>query len=177
MIRRGHQAMAVHRRAFLSSTALAGSALLLARTAAMAAPGDALNMLFDAMVKESLQAFDFGGSAGFGGSPYVISQLTGAYQNVPNFLDTKHTIQTAEDADAYLSRLEAFASQLDSDTQRLAHDSALNIVPPDFIIDLALEQLNKTRQPADRAVAVTSLARRVREKSLPESYAASAARI
>ena len=124
-----------------------------------------------------LQAFDFGGSAGFGGSPYAVSQLTGAYQYVPNFLDTKHSIDTAQDADAYLSRLDAFAVQLDDDTKRLVHDSALGVVPPDFILDLALDQLNKTRQPADQTVLVTSLARRAREKNLPDSYAASAARI
>ena len=50
------------------------------------------------------QRFDFGGSA-FSRSPYVVSQLTGAYQNVPDFLDTKHRIETKDDADAYLSRL------------------------------------------------------------------------
>jgi uncharacterized protein (DUF885 family) len=124
-----------------------------------------------------LQAFDFGGSAGFGGSPYAVSQLTGAYQSIPNFLDTKHSIETAQDADAYLSRLEAFATQLDDDTKRMAHDTALGVIPPDFILDLALEQLKKTRQPDDQTVLVTSLARRARAKSLPHSYAASAARI
>ncbi len=124
-----------------------------------------------------LQAFAFGGSAGFGGSPYVVSQLTGAYQNVPNFLDTKHGIDTAQDSQAYLSRLEAFATQLDDETQRLTHDSALGVIPPDFILDLALAQLNQTRQPADQTVLVTSLARRTREKALPDTYAANAARI
>lgn len=124
-----------------------------------------------------LQAFDFGGSGGFGGSPYAVSQITGAYQFIPNFLDTKHSIETAQDADAYLSRLEAFATQMDDDTKRMAHDTALGVVPPDFILDLALDQLNKTRQPAGQTVLVTSLARRARAKSLPDSYAASAASI
>jgi len=124
-----------------------------------------------------IQAFDFGGISGFGGSPYAISQLSGAYQFIPNFLDTKHSIDTAQDADAYLSRLEAFAIQLDDDTKRMAHDTALGVIPPDFILDLALEQMNKARQPADQTVLVTSLARRARAKSLPDSYAAGAARI
>ena len=56
----------------------------------------------------ALQAFDFGGSS-FGPSPYAISQLTGAYQSVPDFLDTKHRIETKDDAEAYLARLDAYA--------------------------------------------------------------------
>src|SRR5262249_13177201 len=41
----------------------------------------------------AVQAFDFGGNS-YGPSPYVVSQLTGAYQSVPDFLDTKHKIAT-----------------------------------------------------------------------------------
>jgi uncharacterized protein (DUF885 family) len=40
----------------------------------------------------AIQAFPFGG-ASYGPSPYVVSQLTGAYQAVPDFLDTKHKIE------------------------------------------------------------------------------------
>ena len=122
------------------------------------------------------QAFDFGGSA-FSPSAYVISQLTGAYQSTPDFLDTKHTITTAQDADAYLSRLAALGDQLNADTERLAHDTGLGIAPPDFILDLTLTQLTKTREPADKALVVTSIARRASEKGLGENYGRDAARI
>ena len=44
------------------------------------------------------------------GSPYAVSQLTGAYQQVPDFLDSQHSIATSADAEAYLSRLAAFAT-------------------------------------------------------------------
>ena len=42
-------------------------------------------------------------------SPYVLSQITGAYQSVPDFLDSQHGIASKPDADAYLARLSAFA--------------------------------------------------------------------
>ena len=87
-----------------------------------------------------MQKFDFGGQA-FGPSPYVVSQLTGAYQSVPDFLDTKHPIETKEDADAYLSRMTAFAKRLDDETARMKHDAALGVVPPDFILDLTIAQM------------------------------------
>lgn len=121
-------------------------------------------------------AFDFGGSA-FGPSPYAVSQLTGVYQQVPDFLDTKHRIETAADADAYISRLEAFAVQLDNNTERMKHDNGLGIQPPDFILDRALEQLTALRVAPDTSLLVTSIARRAKEKGLADSYAANAAKI
>jgi uncharacterized protein (DUF885 family) len=123
-----------------------------------------------------IAAFDFGG-AGFGPSPYIVSQQTGAYQSVPDFLDTKHRIENAADADAYLSRLEAFAVQLDDNTERMRHDSGLGVVPPDYILDLTLTQLNTTLQPVDQSLLVTSIARRAKAKGLDASYATKAAAI
>jgi uncharacterized protein (DUF885 family) len=126
----------------------------------------------------AVQKFDFGGSFSFGPSPYVISQLTGAYQSVPDFLDTKHTIETADDADAYVARLAAFADQLEANTGTLEHDSALGVAPPDFICDLTLDQLGKTRTPGPETnVLVTSLARRAAAKGLAPGYAADAAKL
>ncbi|HEY3951455.1 DUF885 domain-containing protein [Phenylobacterium sp.] len=122
------------------------------------------------------QSFDFGGAA-FSPSPYVLSQLTGSYQSTPDFLDTKHTINTAEDANAYLSRLSAFGDQLNADTERLHHDVAMGIVPPDFILDLTLDQMTKTVAPADKALVVTSIARRAGQKGLGDRYGKDAAKI
>ena len=134
-------------------------------------------VLYSLKSSASVQAFDFGGSA-FGPSPYIVSQLTGAYQSVPDFLDTKHSIETAEDAAAYVSRLEAFVGQLDDNTQRMKHDAALGVAPPDFILDLTLIQLGKTRTPSpDDNLLVTSLARRAAAKGLPATYAADATRL
>jgi uncharacterized protein (DUF885 family) len=123
-----------------------------------------------------IQSFDFGGAA-FSPSAYVLSQLTGSYQSTPDFLDTKHTIATSEDAEAYLSRLAAFASQVNADTERLHHDVGMGIVPPDFILDLTIEQMTKTAAPADKALVVTSIARRAAEKGLGDRYGKDAARI
>ena len=123
-----------------------------------------------------MQRFDFGGSS-FSPSAYVLSQLTGVYQSVPDFLDTKHTIATPEDAEAYLARLAAYGDQLNADTDRLRHDVGLGITPPDFILDLTLEQMGKAREPADKALVVTSIARRAAEKGLGAHYAADAAKI
>jgi uncharacterized protein (DUF885 family) len=130
--------------------------------------------------KESAVAvgqFDFG-AQGSGPSPYVVSQQTGAYQSVPDFLDTKHRIETTADADAYLARLDAFAGQLDANTEQMRHDAgAEGVVPPDFLLDLALTQLAATRTTADKSLLVTSIARRAKEKGLSDDYVKKAAAI
>ena len=112
-----------------------------------------------------VQAFDFGG-ANYGPSPYVISQLTGAYQSVPDFMDTKHPVETAADAEAYLLRMHAFAGQLDAQTGRLRHDVAMGVVPPDFLLDKTIAQLSKIAVDAGDAKLVQSLDRRARAKGL-----------
>ena len=121
-------------------------------------------------------AFDFGGS-GYGPSPYVISQQSGSYQSTPDFLDTKHRIESRGDADAYLRRVSAFAKQIDDQTQRMRRDVGNKVVPPDFILDLALTQMTKLRVPASEALVVQSLSRRSAEKGLGDTYAVQGARL
>ena len=133
-------------------------------------------VLYTRRSSASLQQFDFGGTS-YGPSPYTVSQLTGAYQSVPDFLDTKHKIETAADADAYLARLEAFGAELDANTERMRHDADAGIVPPDFILDTALVQLKKTRTPADQALVVTSIAHRAAAKGLSADYGRRAAQV
>ncbi len=110
--------------------------------------------------------------------PYVVSQLTGSYQSVPTFLDRQHQIASKDDADAYIARLRAFAVVLDQETERVHHDAALKVVPPDFLIDRTLEQLRTLRSvaPAD-SILSTSVAARARKLGIPGDYGADAARI
>jgi len=109
------------------------------------------------------------------GEPYVLSQLEGSYQDKPDFLGTQHTIQTKADADAYLERLLAFATNLLDETARLQRDADLGVIPPDFVIERTLAQMKALRvEPADSPL-VTSLANRVREKGIEGNYAAAAA--
>ncbi len=110
--------------------------------------------------------------------PYVVSQLTGAYQSVPTFLDRQHQIATRDDAEAYLARLRAFAVVLDQQTERVRHDAALKVTPPDFLIDRALGQMSSLRSaaPADSILA-TSVATRTQKLAIAGDYGTQAARI
>jgi hypothetical protein len=109
------------------------------------------------------------------GSPYAVTQLTGCYQQIPDFLDSQHTIETAADADAYLSRLSAFGTALDQDSEAVRHDEAAGVIPPDFIISRALVQMKALRDvPPAQSNLVTSISRRTAEKGIAGDWAARA---
>ncbi|HEX4647798.1 MAG TPA: DUF885 family protein [Steroidobacteraceae bacterium] len=111
-------------------------------------------------------------------NPYVVSQLTGSYQSVPTFLDRQHQIKTSEDADAYVSRLRAFAHALDEETGRVRHDAGLKVVPPDFIIERTLEQMQKLRSiAAADSILTSSVATRAKKLGLAANYATDALRV
>lgn len=119
----------------------------------------------------------FYGNGGWGG-PYVLSQLTGAYQDIPDFLDSQHAIATKQDADAYLARLDAFATAIDQDTARQRDNAARGVFAPDFALDLALGQMNALRgRPAAETVLVASIARRTGEKGIAGTWGADAEKI
>ncbi|WP_206244746.1 DUF885 domain-containing protein [Novosphingobium terrae] len=112
------------------------------------------------------------------GTPYAVTQLTGCYQQVPDFLDSQHTIETAEDAKAYLARLDGFATALDQESEQVRHDVALGVIPPDFILVKALIQLKVLHDaPADQANLVQSLVRRTAAKGIAGDWQARAGTI
>jgi len=109
-----------------------------------------------------------------GGSPYVLAQICGAWQDVPDFLDSQHTIETREDCQAYLSRLEAFAATMDAEIERVRKDVGLGVIPPDYALDGALRGMKVLRQPADKSTLVSSLAGRAKSKGIAGDWAAQA---
>ncbi len=111
-------------------------------------------------------------------SPYVLSQITGAYQSVPDFMDSQHVVESKDDADAYIARLHAFAACLDQETDRFRQAAALGVIPPDYLMDKTLKQIAELRATAPAASTLaTSIARRTKEHAIPGDYAAQAARI
>jgi uncharacterized protein (DUF885 family) len=105
--------------------------------------------------------FEFGGGSQ---SPYVVTQLIGAYTQIPDFLDSRHAVTNRDEADAYLARLSAYATMLDQESAMIAEDAGNGMIPPDFCVRGGIAQLTAfaNLQPAN-TVLVQSLARRVGE--------------
>ncbi len=110
--------------------------------------------------------------------PYRLFQQGGAYFEVPDFLNSQHTISNANDCEAYLARLSAFARSLDEDTVEQRAQSARGFTAPGWSIDLTLSQMAKLRGPAaGDSGMVASLVDRARTKGVAGDWAARATRI
>ncbi len=136
-------------------------------------------VLWSAERAREAAAFPYGGVDSYDYPvPYVTSQLTGSYQRIPDFLDSNHAIETREDAEAYLARLQAFAVNVGHENERIRADAARGVIPPDFILDKTLTQLaSLTAQKGESSGLAASLGRRAADKGLGGDWAARAAKI
>jgi uncharacterized protein (DUF885 family) len=117
-------------------------------------------------------------SASFRNAPYLVSQLGGAYADVPDLLENKHDIAGAADAEAYLSRLGDYARALDGETARLRADAAAGAIPPVLVIDLTAGQLRGIRtMPVAEWAIITTFAAKCAKAGLPPRHAEQAARL
>jgi Bacterial protein of unknown function (DUF885) len=124
------------------------------------------------------EAFTYGentylSAMGGGAVPYVVSQQNGAYSNIPEFLNSRHSINTKADCDAYLARMDAYARQLDQETARIRRDAGAGVIAPDFILDNAIGQITTARgQAAAQTTLVTSLVTRAQAKGISGDFGA-----
>jgi uncharacterized protein (DUF885 family) len=104
---------------------------------------------------------------GWRNTPYVVIQNVGAYLDVPRFLDAEHQIETAADAEAYLSRLDSYAKQLDNELGRVIAYRYKGLIPPAFLLDKALKQMKQSAEGARNGGGlVESITRRTKEKGI-----------
>ncbi|MEL1249813.1 DUF885 domain-containing protein [Aurantiacibacter gilvus] len=97
-------------------------------------------------------------------APYAVIQNVGAYIDLPRFLDSDHPIADEADAEAYVSRLEAIPGVLTGELERIIGAREMGVVPPDFLLDKAIEQMRS--QIADTqsgGAMVESIVRRTGE--------------
>src|SRR3954469_21200014 len=110
--------------------------------------------------------------------PYRIFQQGGAYFSVPDFLNTAHTINTRDDSEAYLDRLDAFAIVLDQESALQRIEAERGYVAPGWSLDLTVGQMEKLRgQKAEDSSIVQSLVRRAKAKDIEGRWQHRAAEI
>ncbi len=171
----GQQADAARARAMLA-------ALRKIDTAALS-PSDATNV---GVVRTAYEravegyAFRYGDVAtltsGWRNSPYAVAQNVGAYLDIPQLLQVDHKIETTADAEAYLSRMNAFAGQLDGETERVKAAGGQGVILPDFALDQTLKQLAIARKgPVEGWDVVTSIAKRT--AAMPGDFGTRAAKL
>ena len=101
------------------------------------------------------------------GQPYILSQLTGSYCNTPAFLDSQQPVETRADAQAYLARLEGFATAMNQEIEVSRHDMAQGVIAPDFALAKTLTQMGQLRaEKAETSNLVMSVVKRAAAKKL-----------
>ncbi len=77
-------------------------------------------------------------------APYVVIQNVGTYLDMPRFMDSTHPLNNGDDADAYADRLAALPDVLAGELGRMQAARAMGVVPPDFLLAKAVEQMKAT---------------------------------
>lgn len=114
--------------------------------------------------------FNYGDWGGLGApTPYVVTQLGGAFSGVPDFLVSTHPLRNLKDAQDLVARVKAFAPLIDAETARIEDDAKNdNVVPPTFAIDKAITQITKlAATPAGQSTIVAAFRQRAVAAGLP----------
>ena len=78
---------------------------------------------------------------------YPVTQLYGWHNNIAGFLTGTHSVANAEEARMYLSRLFAVRNQFNQLVEQLKNREERGIIPPTFILDKVLAQLDGFVKP------------------------------
>ena len=86
--------------------------------------------------------------------PYPVTHISGAHVEVRSVLEEKASVKTADEAKAFVARLEAFPAVIAGLQEKLIYDKEAGVIAPDFIIDKTLVGLKNqlALSPADHSL-------------------------
>ncbi len=88
---------------------------------------------------------------------YPVNQLFGLQNQIPRFLDTFHRVNTAEDAEHYISRLSKIDTKMDQNMEGILIRGQKGIIPPAFVIEKSVQIMRDfIAQPAEENVMYVS---------------------
>ncbi|UOR15463.1 DUF885 domain-containing protein [Qipengyuania aquimaris] len=109
-------------------------------------------------------------------APYVVIQNVGEYIGMPRFMQSTQKVENGDDADAYIDRLEAFPASLDGELARIREARGMGVVPPAFLLDKAIVQMEQTIASAGKGeLFAADLRAKLNASGMPESHANRAA--
>ena len=95
---------------------------------------------------------------------YPVNQLFGVQNGYPSFMDAQHRVSDVQDADHYISRLQAVKTKFAQNMEGLVLREQRNIVPPRFVIDRVLEEMtNFVATAPEENILYTSLEKKIDE--------------
>ena len=111
-------------------------------------------------------------------APYVVIQNVGSYIGAPRFMQSDTPMGDGHDADAYIERMQQLPTAFDGELARIKAARAMGVVPPDFLLDKAINQMEQSIASAGKGeLFAEPLRARLREAGMPESHANLASRL
>ncbi|MEL7188407.1 MAG: DUF885 domain-containing protein [Pseudomonadota bacterium] len=89
-------------------------------------------------------------------APYVVIQNVGAYIDLPRFMSSSQPVKSEEDIYYYLNRLSQIPAVMDGETERMQQARGLGVIPPDFLLDKAITQMESSIKDASTGGIYTS---------------------
>jgi uncharacterized protein (DUF885 family) len=86
-------------------------------------------------------------------APYVVIQNVGGYIDMPRFFGSTQPLKTAEDIGPYMDRLAEVPALLDGELERIRSAHGLGLVPPSFLLDKAIRQMEASLGGANESYA------------------------
>ena len=74
-------------------------------------------------------------------APYVVIQNVGGYIDLPRFFGSTQPLNSSEDVGPYVDRLAEVPAILDGELDRIRSARAMGVVPPAFLLDKAIAQM------------------------------------
>ncbi|MCU0948541.1 MAG: DUF885 family protein, partial [Porphyrobacter sp.] len=96
------------------------------------------------------------GSVAVGGwrnAPYNVVQNVGGYIDYPRFFGSSQPLRARDDAAYYLARVSEIPRILAAETDRLKFNRGMGLVPPDFLLDKTITQMESALKNADDSYA------------------------
>ncbi|MDZ4275243.1 MAG: DUF885 domain-containing protein, partial [Erythrobacter sp.] len=86
-------------------------------------------------------------------APYVVIQNVGGYIDLPRFFGSTQPLNASEDVGPYMDRLAEVPAILDGELDRIRAARAMGVVPPAFLIDKAIAQMEASLKGANESYA------------------------
>lgn len=86
-------------------------------------------------------------------APYVVIQNVGGYLDMPRFFGSSQPLKTPEDIGPYMDRLAEVPAILDGELDRIRAAHGMGVVPPAFLLDKAINQMQASLGGASESYA------------------------
>lgn len=86
-------------------------------------------------------------------APYAVIQNAGSYLDMPNFFGATQPLKEAEDISPYMDRLAEVPAILDAELARIRDARGQGVVPPAFLLDKAIAQMEASIKGAAESYA------------------------